>query len=406
MKKVNLSCLFVLFVFFAGAQIDSVNNSQIIEDVSYLSSDRLEGREVGTKGERLAASYIRKRFQSIGIEPKGASGYFQSFSTSIKNNPHSNVSTKKIKGINVVGYLDNNQKETIIFGAHYDHLGYGSHGSLHAGEKEVHNGADDNASGVAMLLNLAERLKDFPFYNYLFIAFSGEEYGLFGSSYYAKNPTIDLSEVRFMLNFDMIGRLNQNNDLAINGVGTSQKWDDLLKTSNIFNFKLKTSESGIGPSDHTSFYLQDIPSLHFFTGQHEDYHKPTDDVDKINFEGMSVVSDYIMSIIQNSSFIEDFDFQETASESQNTPKFSVTLGVMPDYMYDGIGFRIDGVTKGKTAFKHNIVKGDIVVKMGEIEVIDMTSYMKALGQYESGDSCNVSIKRGDELIVIENLIFD
>ena len=340
------------------------------------------------------------------MSPKGESGYFQSFTAVIKSNPHTETSSRKIRGTNVVAYIDNNQEETIIIGAHYDHLGYGESGSLHAGDRDIHNGADDNASGVSVMLNLANKLKDFSAFNYLFIAFSGEEHGLFGSSYYAKNSTIDLSKVRFMLNFDMIGRLNEDNVLAINGVGTSKKWNELLRTSNEFDFDLRTSESGVGPSDHTSFYLQNIPALHFFTGQHEDYHKPTDDVEKINFQGMHKILLYVEKIIQNSNLINDFDFQETAADTNVTPKFSVTLGVMPDYLYDGIGFRIDGVTKGKPASKHNILKGDVVLKMGDTDVTDIMTYMKALSRYNSGDTCNIVLQRGSEEIYINNLIFD
>ena len=252
---------------------------------------------------------------------------------------------------------------------------------------------DDNASGVSIMLNLAKSLNKVKDYNYLFIGFSGEEHGLFGSSHYAKNPTIDLENVRFMINFDMVGRLNTEKTLAINGIGTSSYWDQLINNSNTFDFKLKTTESGIGPSDHTSFYLQDIPSIHFFTGQHEDYHKPSDDVEKINFEGMYEVYKYVESIIISSTEIENFDFVETKSDSTTSPRFSVTLGVMPDYMFDGEGMRIDGVSKEKTAEKYGILKGDIVIKMGDLEVKDMMGYMKGLSMYEKGDSTTVQVKR-------------
>ena len=188
-------------------------------------------------------------------------------------------------------------------------------------QKEVHNGADDNASGVSILINLAQGLNEITNYNYLFIAFSGEEHGLFGSSYYAKNPTINLEKVRFMINFDMVGRLNNENTLVINGIGTSNKWIDLINNANKFDFKLKTTESGIGGSDHTSFYLQNIPAIHFFTGQHGDYHKPSDDVEKINFEGMYTIYEYAKNIIIQSTEIEEFTFQETKSEQKSTPDF-------------------------------------------------------------------------------------
>ena len=397
--------IYTLFLILSSCSLEKQNKEEIItnmtDEVTYLSSDELEGRATGTNSEKLAADYISSRFKKYNLKSKGDKGYFQYFDAKIKENPHSQTIKKKIQGINVVGYIDNQQKETIIIGAHYDHLGYGDFGSLYDGEKQIHNGADDNASGVSILINLANSLKEIKEYNYLFIAFSGEEHGLFGSSYYAKNPTIDLDNVRFMINFDMVGRLNKENILAINGVGTSSKWQELIKDANIFSFELKTTESGIGPSDHTSFYLQDIPSIHFFTGQHSDYHKPSDDVDKINFNGMYKIHQYVKEIINHSTVIDVFDFKKTKSDSTTTPRFKVTLGVMPDYLFDGTGMRIDGISKGKTAEKFGIMKGDIILKMGDVNVVDMISYMKGLSQFNKGDSTVVRLTREEETIEID-----
>ncbi|MDG2139431.1 MAG: M28 family peptidase [Flavobacteriales bacterium] len=399
MKK---TIIYTLFLIFSSCTLSNQNKEEIInkmiDEVTYLASDELEGRETGTDSEKLAADYISSKFNEYNLIEKGTQGYLQYFNATIKENPHTQTIKKKIKGINVVGYIDNSQDETVIIGAHYDHLGYGHFGSLYDGEKEVHNGADDNASGVSIMINLAKTLNKIKEYNYLFIAFSGEEHGLFGSSFYAKNPTIDLKDVRFMINFDMVGRLNEDKTLAINGIGTSSYWDELINDANIYNFKLKTTESGIGPSDHTSFYLQDIPSIHFFTGQHEDYHKPSDDVEKINFEGMFEIYNYVKNIISSSTKIENFDFVQTKSDSTTTPRFNVTLGVMPDYLFDGEGMRIDGISKGKTAEKFDILKGDIVIKIGDVEVPDMIGYMEGLSKFEKGDSAVVKIKRGEEII--------
>ena len=399
MKK---TIIYTLFLIFSSCTLSNQNKEEtinkMIDEVTYLASDELEGRETGTDSEKLAADYISSKFNEYNLIEKGTQGYLQYFNATIKENPHTQTIKKKIKGINVVGYIDNSQDETVIIGAHYDHLGYGHFGSLYDGEKEVHNGADDNASGVSIMINLAKTLNKIKEYNYLFIAFSGEEHGLFGSSFYAKNPTIDLKDVRFMINFDMVGRLNEDKTLAINGIGTSSYWDELINDANIYNFKLKTTESGIGPSDHTSFYLQDIPSIHFFTGQHEDYHKPSDDVEKINFEGMFEIYNYVKNIISSSTKIENFDFVQTKSDSTTTPRFNVTLGVMPDYLFDGEGMRIDGISKGKTAEKFDILKGDIVIKIGDVEVPDMIGYMEGLSKFEKGDSAVVKIKRGEETI--------
>ena len=181
--------------------------------------------------------------------------------------------------------------------------------------------------------------------------------------------------------------------------------NDLLENTNLlFNLKLIKSESGIGPSDHTSFYLQNIPVLHFFTGQHEDYHKPTDDVEKINFQGIQTIISFVQSLIETSHTIENFNFQETQSDTTKTPKFNVTLGIMPDYLYDGVGLRVDGVSKGKTASKFGILKNDIIIKMGDIEVLNMMDYMTCLSRFEKGDTTTVKIKREDEQIKL-SIIF-
>ncbi|MAQ31334.1 MAG: peptidase M28 [Flavobacteriales bacterium] len=391
--------IILFFAFIISNQILSQENKEVFmnnmyKDVNYLASDKLKGRKTGTKGEKKAAKYIKRKFKEYGLEAKGSCDYYQKFQGKINYHQTSEIQ----KGFNVIGFCDNNQDNTIIIGAHYDHIGLGEAGSLHVGENEIHNGADDNASGVSILLNLANKLCDNQLYNYLFIAFSGEEEGLLGSSYFAKNPTIDLSKVKFMLNFDMVGRLNEKKELAINGTGTCQKWEDLLKKSNDFNLKLITSESGVGPSDHTSFYWQNIPSIHFFTGQHSDYHKPSDDIEKINFEGMYLILSFVTKIIEQSYYISDFDFQETTNNNTQTPKFNVTLGIMPDYLYDGIGLRIDGVTKEKTAFKFGVKKGDVILEVGDIEIKDIMDYMKALGLFKKGDKTNLKVKRGEMII--------
>ena len=201
-----------------------------------------------------------------------------------------------------------------------------------------------------------------------------------------------------MLNFDMVGRLNDDKVLAVNGVGTSSCWDGLTDKANKYNFKLIKSDPGIGPSDHTSFYLQNIPVLHLFTGQHEDYHKPSDDVDKINFSGMYFIMSYVKNIIEKSVTIDDFDFKETVNDTTATPRFKVTLGIMPDYLYDGKGLRIDGVSKNKTADKSGILKGDIIIQLGTIEVTDIYKYMEGLSKYNTGDSTTVRVKRQDEIL--------
>lgn len=392
---------FTLFIFlFSFSAWSQSAVEQLKADVTYLSLDKLEGREIGTEGERLAAEFIARRLELMGISPKGTDGYFQTFSRKLEQDPHSTTQTDTgvVVGRNVAGFIDNGARQTVIIGAHYDHLGYGAHGSLYAGEPAIHNGADDNASGVAVMLFLAEKLKTAnKNNNYLFIAFSGEERGLWGSNFFTKEPTLKLDDVNYMINMDMVGRLNDENKLAVNGTGTSPVWKETLEKLTNGRFDLVLSESGVGPSDHTSFYLKDIPVLHFFTGQHEDYHKPSDDVDKVNFEGMDKIGNYIFNLISELDNDGKLAFTKTKDEDKsNTPKFSVTLGVVPDYLFDGKGMRIAGVKEGRTADNAGLVEGDIVIKMGDIEVIDMMSYMKGLAAFKEGDKTTVIVQRGEK----------
>lgn len=310
------------------------------------------------------------------------------------------IEPKSVKAYNLVGFMDNHARKTIVIGAHYDHLGMGGKNSLSANkEPEVHNGADDNASGVAGMLEIARNIvkgsKEFRRYNYLFIAFSGEEMGLLGSAYFTSHTEGLDQKLRYMINLDMIGRM-EDDMLAISGVGTCQLWEPILESIECRGIKTKTSLSGVGPSDHTNFYYLNVPVLHFFTGTHVDYHKPTDDVEKINFEGEQRVIGYVLSLIMNSMPYEEMEFTATSEPSQSAPKFSVTLGVMPDYMYDGEGMHIDGVTEGRAADRAGLVTGDVVIRLGEVKVVDMNSYMKALGQYKKGDEADIEYLRNGE----------
>ena len=374
------------------------NSITIKDDVRFLASDDLEGRQTGTEGEKKAANYISKRFKDLGLSEKGTKGFLQPFTFKPKTNPHEEVKFNvngdgTITGNNVVGFFNNKAKNTVIIGAHYDHLGFGGDGSLFRDSiKAIHNGADDNASGVAVMLNLASKLKDKNTNNnYLFIAFSGEEMGLLGSNFFVKNPTIDTKTISYMINMDMVGRLKKDSTLAVYGTGTSPIFKQVLKSHNN-NFKLIQQESGVGPSDHTSFYLADIPVLHFFTGQHEDYHKPGDDFEKLNYQGMETISNYLFNIISDLNDNGKLAFRKTKNES-NLVRFKVGLGVVPDYMFDGAGMRIDGISEDKPAKKAGLVKGDIVIQLGDSIVTDMMSYMRALSVFKKGDKTNVIVDR-------------
>lgn len=377
-------------------------------DVKYLSSDELEGRETGTEGERLASEFISKRFQTLGLEPIFEEGYFQYFQKTIKSNPHAmeaNPDDPVIIGRNVGAFKDNGSDNTIIIGAHYDHLGYGAEGSLHTGGPAIHNGADDNASGVATMMALAKYFSDKEMdNNFLFLAFSGEEKGLWGSNFFVDNSPLEVDDINFMINLDMVGRLNDKKKMAVYGTGTSPIWEDRINaTASEFSFTM--SASGIGPSDHTSFYLEDIPVLMFFTGQHEDYHRPSDDYEKVNFKGMESLFKYLRSLIKDLDDEGKLVFTKTKDEREEVPDFKVTLGVIPDYLFDGQGMRIDGVKEDRPASNAGIEKGDIVVKMGELEIVDMMSYMKALGKFTPGQTVPVTIIRDGKKEMVKDVTF-
>ncbi len=399
----NRILIFGFFMALIGCKSNYQPEDKIMEDASFLADDKLEGRQTGTEGEHKASEYIVKRFSDLDLEAKGTDGYFQTFSFKPKTDPHQVVTytvvgnDSTITGTNVIGFMDNKAPYTVIVGAHYDHLGYGAEGSLYRGEeKAIHNGADDNASGVAVMLNLASKLKNTnKSNNYLFIAFSGEEMGLLGSNYFTKNATIDLANANYMLNMDMVGRLKQDSTLAVYGVGTSPMLKQVVNSSNK-QFKIIEKESGTGPSDHTSFYNSDIPVLHFFTGQHEDYHRPSDDADKLNYEGMEKISDYIFEIITELNDDGKLAFRKTKNENEDAPSFKVVLGVFPDYLFDGKGMRIDGISEDKPAQKAGLQKGDIVIKLGDSAVVDMMSYMRALSSFKVGDKTKVIVQRNGQ----------
>ena len=341
----------------------------------------------------------------IYVYKEAAKKYFKDKTATIDIKLKSDVGEKKRTGHNVVGYIDNGAATTVILGAHFDHLGYGEDGNsmLRTGEKLIHNGADDNASGTAALIELARILKTTKAKNnnYLFVAFSGEELGLFGSKYFADHPAIDLKTANYMINMDMVGRLNDSTKvLSVGGYGTSPQWAMVINTQDKkIPFVIKTDSSGTGPSDHTSFYRKDIPVLFFFTGQHKDYHRPSDDADKINYIGELKVINYVFSIITNlDKQNQKIAFSKTRETQTSNTAFKVTLGIMPDYTYDGTGIRADGVTEGRPAFKAGIKAGDVIIQLGDYPVSSMDTYMQALNKFQKGDKTKVKFKRGNETL--------
>ena len=309
-------------------------------------------------------------------------------------------------GYNVIARIPGATDTTVIIGAHYDHLGWGTSSSLYRGEeKMIHNGADDNASGVAAMLELARHYspaRQSLKHSLLFVAFSGEEAGVLGSSHFADNMTIDSSLVRMMVNIDMIGRLkDHDNGVAIMGTGTCTEFTDYFDSLKVDDIKLALKQSGTGPSDHTPFYNHKIPSLTYFTGPHGDYHKPSDDIDLIDFEGIARVAQLARDLIDHFESTEgQLTFQKTKDPDagKRRANFSVTLGIMPDHVAEVKGLKIAGVMPERPGEKGGLLEGDIIIKMGDIDIGDIYDYMGALGKFRKGDSIIVVVNRAADTL--------
>jgi hypothetical protein len=330
------------------------------------------------------------------VTQDGAKKYLKDRSAELDIDISIQMAEKKRTARNVVAYLDNGAANTVILGAHYDHLGFGSDKNALDTAYAIHNGADDNASGTAALIELARLLKSSApkNNNYLFISFSGEELGLFGSKYWLEHPAVNV-QPNYMINMDMVGRYDTAHKLTIGGYGTSPVWSEILSTANP-GLVIKYDSSGSGPSDHASFYRKDIPVLFFFTGSHSDYHKASDDADKINYEGEKEIVKYIYNVIRLADEKGKLSFLKTKEPDMGRSKFTVSLGVIPDYGYTGTGVRIDGVSPGKLAERIGLKAGDILLQLGEYKFVDVMSYMQALGKFKKGDKTTLSIRRGNE----------
>jgi Zn-dependent M28 family amino/carboxypeptidase len=432
--------------------------------ITYLASDALEGRRTGTPGAERAAQYIAKEFKRLGLRPgaqtassgngdKAKSGYPQVFPYVPRREnvhgvapvqPTAQAENSTLTGANVIGILEGSdstlKNEALIIGAHYDHLGLGGAGSLAQREGGIHHGADDNASGVAGIIELARVLtsqQPKPRRTIVFIAFSGEEEGLLGSNYYANHPVVPIANTIAMINLDMVGRL-KNKNLIIGGVGTAQEWRTMIDTANFWQgmtvsatgsanhgngmpvvvaangrpvvtsdtsktFILTLNEDGFGPSDHSSFYAKQIPVLFFWTGTHEDYHKPSDIADKINYDGEVTILEMVRRIVR------DLDANNkrptyTVAKSESTGRvtgFRVYLGTIPNYADTQEGLLLDGVRDDSPAAKAGLKAGDRVVKLAGRDVRNIEDYTAALGEMKAGQEYEIEIVRGTERLKLK-----
>lgn len=398
--KYFLSYFTLIFLFPALSQ-KSETTTYLQTIVSALSADSMEGRLVGSNGELKTAKFLSDELQIIGI-PSYQKAYSIPFTFLYSPNPHDSTAASKqqINSQNIVGFIDNHQQHTIVIGAHYDHIGRNEHNnsSLVNSAGQIHNGADDNASGVAAVLTLANHLqnnKSLEPVNYLIAFFSGEEDGLVGSKALIEQLNSDSLSISAMINLDMVGRLDSLNHLYIGGIGTSPRFGEIIQSVNHYDFNIVSDSSGIGPSDHTSFYLKNIPVLFLFTGTHSDYHKPSDDSEKINFDGLTKIQAYLTDLLKELSNSDKLPFTATKNTSKAKPQYKVTLGIMPSYVANEKGLQVDGVVDGKLAQKAGIQTGDILIQLNECAITDIYSYMECLAALRTGEILRIKwIRKG------------
>ncbi|TVR17762.1 MAG: M28 family peptidase [Balneolaceae bacterium] len=375
------------------------------EHVEWLADDERGGRLAGSFQEASSANYIADYFQRTGLLPYvDSETYLQQF---VLNGPMVQAMGKENHiSRNVVGIVEGtvNPDRFIVVGAHYDGQGMGGIISMDLNnEPAIHNSADDNASGTAGLMWLANRFANNPAEStIIFAAFSGEEMGLLGSEYFVEQMDMPVDSVLAMINLDMIGRLDDG-QLSIFGTGTGNIWDSLLDEVQTDSLVISQVPDGMSSSDHASFSRAGIPVLHYFTNSHDDYHRPSDTSDKINYTGMKWVLDHAEQVIRMVDAIHPDDIIFTASSAQSgSPAVldGVTLGVVPDYNFNGTGFRIDHVRSGSLAEESGFTDGDIIVRINSENIANIFSYMETLNTFSEGDSAEFSILRDEEEIVL------
>lgn len=310
---------------------------------------------------------------------------------------------------NVMGMIRGIDKtksdEYIIIGAHYDHIGWGAFNSSYKGKPTIHYGADDNASGVSALIDLATHIARQPLRrSVIFIAFNAEEMGLLGSAHFVKNSPVDLSKIITMINLDMVGRM-QSNNLTVFGSGSGDTFDEVLNAvAEQYQINISKNNEGYGPSDHTSFYIENIPVLFFFTGAHSDYHSPGDTYEKINFNGIVTISEMIMTILKNIDSRNEAPkfIQSSNSSNPNNGKgrsdIKVSFGSIPDFSGSTDGFLINGCKQGSPCENAGLKKGDTIVSFANMPINNLSEFTEALKKVNPGDIVNIEYLRAGKRI--------
>jgi hypothetical protein len=384
-----------------GAAPDS---ARVRSDIEYLASDALGGRGTGTPGNDSATAWAARRYGALGLRPILPT-FLQPFTARSAMLAH-NGGAAALPSNNVVAFLPGTsaalRNQVIVIGAHIDHLGTSTAGALDPDAKDaIRNGADDNASGTAAVLELARLLSSNPLRrSVLFVNFSGEELGLLGSQYFVEHSPVPLDSIVAMLNFDMVGRL-RDNKVIVYGVATARELPALLDSANAdVGLTVRGVGDGFGPSDQSSFFAKNIPVLHFFTDLHDDYHRASDDADKINAAGEAKVIALAAGVVRAIDARDTrLTFVRGAPPVAAGPRTgsNVYLGSIPDMAAGEVkGLKLTGVRAGSPADSGGIKAGDVVVELGGKAVTDLQSYSDALYSYKPGDVVEIVVMRGTE----------
>ncbi len=381
----------------------AITAREICATIAFLAHDSLEGREAGRPGSVRAARWLVERFEATGLAAP-EDGYLQPFTfpAAVRRYPHGlhDVGGRRDTTANIVGWVPGREpalrEQALVVGAHYDHLGWGGFGSLAPGQRAIHNGADDNASGVAGVLELAQAIAaDPPPRTVLFILFGGEELGTLGSQHYIEEPAWPLERTVAMLNLDMVGRLRRT--LTIYGTGTSDAWPEIVGALTPGEgWTIRTVPDGFGPSDHAPFYGAGVPVLMFFTGSHEDYHKPEDDVSAIRAAGEVAVLERVEAVVRAAADGRAIPYAEAPVTQPRPMAFKVGLGVVPDYGFEGPGLRLSSVRPGASADRAGLAAGDVIVRLAGRDVHDVYGYTAILADLETDMAVPVVVERDGE----------
>ncbi len=380
---------------------------RISVDLRFLADDAREGRGVGTDGLEQAAAYIADAFQEIGLDPGGTDGYFQPFELDPRSPAlaHTQLGGERVK--NVIGVLPGRGElasQVVLIGAHYDHLGLGTRGYIGfsrdtTGVNVVHNGADDNASGTTALLetarNLAQR-QGTARRTIVFIAFTAEELGTIGAMYFVEHPNLPIDSAIGMVNFDMVGRMH-GDSVIVGGTGSAPELVPLLESINArYGLNLVKQDDPWGSSDHAVFYGKEMPVLHFYTNLHADYHTPADDWEKINVDGIVDIVTLASDLVWAMATQPERMTYVAVARPERTAGPRASLGTVPDMVTPGEGMRVQAVRAGTAADEAGLKAGDIILRIGDIEVKDIYGLQKALTTYQTGDTVTVVFLRDGE----------